>query len=391
MPITNTYEKSESSSKKWKPWKNLTKEEKQEWQKQKKDKLSQVKREFVEKIIETAQKEHHLPWESPNFLNFPKSLIKLEGIETYNKNHPTSTKDRNEGIYRGSNLIKLMMITDANHYTDSRWATYQHIKKIGGHVKKGEKGTPIFVYNPNGKKKNEKGEIVYKKDKNGNFILDENGKRIPEEIGIFTMQTVFNLCQAEGLKLEPEPQLSELALTDRNEKMDMIIANSEAPVKHDQYSGTERYYSLFNDEIHVPPVFMFKSMPAYYATVAHEMGHSTGHPQRCNRNMGGRFGSKSYAREELVAELTAVFLSRELGVKIPPKEMNNHAEYICSWDNKIKVLTEKPEELYAIINDAEKAAEYIKAHMLKEDTLNKKDTETEEKIEKQNTEKTNVA
>lgn len=381
MPITNTIEISDENQRqktKWKDWDEFTKEEKNAWKQQKKDKCADMKREFVEKIIGFAKEKQHFPWEEPNFLNFPKSLVRLESIEKFNKEYPENPKDRNEGIYRRGNLIKLSMITNEKGYTDSRWATFQHIKKLGGKIKKGEHGTTIWVYKPESRIRREKNpetgrlEVVYKKDKSGNFIRDKNGDRIPEKDSVLTTQTVFNVCQAEGLKLEPEPAFPALDAKGKCEKMEYIIAHSEASVKHDQYAGNGRYYSPLLDEVHVPPVELFKSMSAYYATVAHEIGHSTGHEKRCNRDLSGMFGSNSYAREEMVAELTAVFLSRELGVKIPPKEMDNHAEYIRNWDQNIKTLTEKPEELYAIINDAEKATEYIKTHMLKKELSQEK-------------------
>lgn len=370
MPITRTYEK-KSSRKKEK--KTLTKEERREFAEQKKEKIATMKREFVEKIIAVAKEKHHFPWEAPNFCNFPKSLDKLEKTEKFNEENSEHPQDINGSIYLGANLIRLSMIAEERGYSDSRWGTYEKIKSMKGHVKKGEKGTTIWYYKPDGPVRQGIDPItgkwgpLYKRDKDGEFLHDEQGEKIPERNPIFGTLVVFNVCQTEGLDLKPEPKLSELDAKDRCEKMENIIAHSEAPVKHDQYSGSGRYYSPLLDEVHVPPVEMFKSMSAYYATVAHEIGHSTGHEKRCNRDLSGSFGSNSYAREELVAELTAVFLSCKLGVKIPPKELDNHAEYIRSWDQNIKTLTEKPEEFYKIIADADKATKYIETHMLKKE------------------------
>lgn len=359
--------------------KALTKDEK-------KEKIAELKKEFVNKLLKFAKEKGHFPWQEPNFSNFPKRLAELEKIKKNNENQAAEPRNRNEAIYKGSNLIRLSMVADERGYSDSRWATFNFIKEHDGWVKAGETGTKVLHYSPPTPctKINSDGKLEYDyvKDEDGSYKLDKNGKKIIKmKPGSEKVFTVFNICQTEGLKLEPEPPMLKLDEKDKCPAMEIIIANSEAPVKHDQYTGFKRYYSPMLDEVHVPPVNMFKSISAYYATVAHEIGHSTGHSTRCNRDLSGSFGSSNYAREEMVAELTAVFLSCELGIKIPPKELDNHAEYMRAWDQEIKTLTEKPEELNKIINDAQKASDYIKEHMLEK---NLKQEKTVEQTPKEN-------
>lgn len=337
---------------------------------EKKEKIAKLKKEFVNKLLEFAKEKGHFPWQEPNFSNFPKRLAELEKIKKNNENQAAEPRGRNEAIYKGSNLIRLSMIADERGYSDSRWATFNFIKEHGGRVKAGEIGTKVLHYSPptpRTRLNKKTGEIEYEYEmvEGKGFKLNEKGEKIKKmRPGSEKVFTVFNVCQTEGLKLEPEPPMLKLDEKDKCPAMEKIIANSEAPVKHDQYTGFKRYYSPMLDEVHVPPANMFKSISAYYATVAHEIGHSTGHSTRCNRDLSGSFGSNSYAREEMVAELTAVFLSCELGIKIPPKELDNHAEYMRCWDQEIKTLTEKPEELNKIISDAQAASDYIKKHML---------------------------
>src|SRR4051812_14335681 len=79
--------------------------------------------------------------------------------------------------------------------------------------------------------------------------------------------------------------------------------------------GDRACYVPAVDCIMLPPFGAFEGPEHYYATRLHETGHWTGHPSRLNRDLSGRFGSRSYAGEELVAELTAAFLCAELGIE----------------------------------------------------------------------------
>ena len=72
----------------------------------------------------------------------------------------------------------------------------------------------------------------------------------------------------------------------------------------------------------------------YFATLFHEIGHSTGHESRLDRKFGNKFSNDDYAFEELVAELTAVFISGHTGLE--PTPASNHASYIKSWNKRFK-------------------------------------------------------
>ena len=355
----------------------FTPEQKKEYWEKKKKEIGQKKIDFVMSVIEYAKSNEHFPWEEPNFTIFPQSLYKLKQIEKYEQEHPDVKVPSKVAAYQGSNILKLYIYGKAAGYKDNRWITLPHIWKLGGKISDHDRkhaGVTIWVVNPEGTIKRKfnantgKLEIVYKKDeKTGEFLFDKNGNKIPERTMTISTQEVFNVEIVSGLNLPPMKKTKVLSETQNSPEMDSIISHSEAPVIHDQFYGFERYYSVDMDEIHLPPKEMFKSITAYYATVAHEIGHSTGHPSRLNRKFGNMFGDSKYAREEMVAELTSVFLSQELGVQIPQKEITSHQEYLRNWDAEINILTEKPEELYAIISDAEKATKYIKEHMLEKE------------------------
>ena len=369
MPITHTIEigKKRSKSKKTNWGKHSPEEIKEYYNKKALD--------FVKEILDKAKDGKRMPWESPNFIRLAKNLKTSNGIQKYNEAHPDAPKSELLSYYRGVNMLRLCMAMDRKGFTDSRFATETQIKELGGSIKPEERGnsTEIMVYKPIGSKytkwnpQTKQEEIVYKRDrKTKQFILDEKGQKIPQLITRPFVKTyqVYNATQIEGITLAPEKGLRELKENEKCPEMETIIANSEAKVYMDQGTGFKRYYSPALDEIHVPPVEQFKSQTSFYSTVAHEIGHSTGHPSRLKRDMCASFGEESYAREEMVAELTSVFLSQQLNIKIPQKEEQNHETYLQGWSSKIKYLEEKPMELYKIVADAQKATDYIRIHML---------------------------
>lgn len=93
------------------------------------------------------------------------------------------------------------------------------------------------------------------------------------------------------------------------------------------------FFSLEKDEITLPTPRQFKSQVAYYGTLFHELIHASGHPSRMNRatlivGMSDGFGSRAYAREELVAEIGGMILLEEAGFEPP---IDRHASYIKAW------------------------------------------------------------
>ncbi len=92
----------------------------------------------------------------------------------------------------------------------------------------------------------------------------------------------------------------------------------------------------------------------YYSTMLHEMTHSTMTPERLNREMGGRFGDPKYAKEELVAELTAAMISHSMG--FDSRITDNSAAYLDSW---IGVLKQEPKFIVSVMADVNKASDLI--------------------------------
>jgi antirestriction protein ArdC len=109
-----------------------------------------------------------------------------------------------------------------------------------------------------------------------------------------------------------------------------------------------------DDTVHIPPQPAFFEQINYYRTLFHELGHWTGHASRLNRDFSGTFGSKLYANEELVAELTAAFVCAALSIRPTVR----HADYLGSW---LKVLREDSRAIFRAASKASKAADFLLA------------------------------
>ena len=145
-----------------------------------------------------------------------------------------------------------------------------------------------------------------------------------------------------GLERRSEPE--------RLAAAEAVLGAWPVPVSH---GGDCACYWPEPDRIQLPERCAFDSDAAYFATWAHEGIHSTGHPRRLARDLGGVAGSASYAREELVAELGAVLLGDRLEIG---SDSANHAAYLSHW---VALLRASPRLLFQVLSEARKAADLI--------------------------------
>jgi antirestriction protein ArdC len=255
--------------------------------------------------------------------------------------NPTSDRP-----YRGGNALHLLAVGMKRGYGDPRWLTYKQASDHNWQVRKGEKGTQIEFWEiKRADKEDEKGEWSPDKDDGGNEPNDNNRRFIHR------IYTVFNASQIDGI---PPLEIKTHNNVDVIEAGERILANSGAKIEHDQVDRA--YYSRTDDDIHLPRRELFKDTAGYYGTALHELAHWTGHPKRLNRptlTESYRFGDPSYAKEELRAELTSIFLAAERGI---PHDPERHAAYVASW---IKALKDDKNEIFRAAQDASAAAEYI--------------------------------
>ena len=297
------------------------------------DKADAYHQQFAERIIK-ALKEGSAPWQKP--------WKPGERILPHNFG---SGRD-----YRGGNAMFLTMQALDRGYADPRWGGYRQIQESGGHVRKGEKGTPILYV--------EWRQQRTARDDQGKPVLDDAGKPklewVERDRPLVKVNYVFNVEQTEGLQLRslaavaPEWQ--------GHERAEAVMQGSGVRIDH--VAGDRAFYRPSEDRIVLPERSQFASQSAYTHTALHELGHATGHPSRLNRptlNDHGGFGSEDYAREELRAEIAAMMTGERLGVGHEPR---HGTAYVSSW---IKALENDPREIRAAAVDAQRMSDWLMA------------------------------
>ncbi|MCR1812103.1 zincin-like metallopeptidase domain-containing protein [Sulfurospirillum sp. hDNRA2] len=285
----------------------------------------------AEKIIE-ALENGTAPWVRP------WKGAELNSIRPYN---PTTNKP-----YKGINFVNLSIEQMNKGYNDPRWLTYKQAQAIGANVRQGEKGTPIQYWQFT--------EEITVLDENNKPILDQDGK--PQKMTVeldnpkVFYSTVFNANQIDGLpKIEISTENKKTF--EVIEEAEKILKNSNAKISHQ--AGNRAYYMPSTDSITLPQKEQFISEMAYYSTALHELGHWTGHSSRLDRDLTGSFGSKSYAKEELRAEIGSYMLCSNLSLDFDP---GNHNAYIKSW---VQNLQDQPNEIFKAASDAGKITQYL--------------------------------
>lgn len=234
--------------------------------------------------------------------------------------------------YSGFNLLLLSL----SPYNTPYFMTYGQAQKMGGNVKKGEKGTQITFW------------------KVGKY----EDKKTGEEKKSFLLRyyTVFNIEQIEGIDFDiPQIELSE---NERIQKAESILSAMPNPPQYEEILSGQAYYSPMADKIVMPKIEQFESSEFYYSVRIHETVHSTGHQSRLNREgitALGKFGDTNYSFEELVAELGSAFICQLTGIS-NDQTFRNSAAYIQSWLRKFR---NDPKMLYNAAKEAQKAVEYI--------------------------------
>lgn len=230
--------------------------------------------------------------------------------------------------YSGINRILLdpMFTGFASPY----WITFNQVSKHGGKVKAGSKSNIVCHYS------------MFEKQDNG----------VVRKIPVFRYYRVFNLEQTEGIQA---PKGSDVQVVPHNP-----IAQCEAvvngwqgkPIVEHATSG-RCYYTPSADRVTMMPLETFEKPEGYYATMFHELVHSTGHKTRLDRlTVGDR---SDYAEEELVAEIGSQFLCEHTGINNTELGENSGA-YIAGW---LKVLKNNPKMVVTCASKAQKAFEMI--------------------------------
>lgn len=215
--------------------------------------------------------------------------------------------------YHGINILVLGM----SGFNTPVWLTFNKARQLGGSVKKGEHGTPVILWK---------------------FIQAEKADGTDRTIPLLRVYTVFNLAQTEGV---PEPGWYE---NQKAMNADECFTPDELCEKIAEryelsggpkiaFGGERAAYSPAKDLVSMPEPKRFITPAEYYSTLFHELGHSTGHKNRLNRDtLVGHddFGPGSYSKEELIAEMCAATLLCH-AEQDDPRTMANAAAYCNHW------------------------------------------------------------
>lgn len=170
---------------------------------------------------------------------------------------------------------------------------------------------------------------------------------------------VFNAAQVDGYELPAEAELPENPLFDPIARAESFASATGARIEE---GGDRACFIPALDTIRMPERRRFTgtdtTTPAegFYSTLCHELTHWSGAKSRLDRDLSGRFGTESYAVEELVAELGAAFLCADLG--ITPEPRADHASYVKSW---LEVLKSDKKAVFTAASKASQAANWLQA------------------------------
>ena len=245
--------------------------------------------------------------------------------------HNASTRNR----YSGINIVILWDAVVSCGFSTNAFLTFRQALSLGGHVRKGERGTTVVYAKP--------------------FTPAEEKRRAEREgreaarIPMLKRFTVFNTDQCDDLPAEvcaPPPPIPD----------DLILPAADALIKATdadfRIGGNQAYYAPGLDYVQVPRPDAFPEPINWHRTAFHELGHWSGHGSRLDRDLSGGFGSVLYGREELVAEMAGAFICAAMGIEPTVR----HADYLGSW---LAIIREDNRAIVRAASAASRAADFI--------------------------------
>lgn len=318
---------------------------------------------FAEMLIEkikTIQGDWKKPWFTEGALAWPKNL--------------------SGRCYNGLNSFTLLMHCEKEGYKIPVFATFDRISNLNYSkdkqgalkpllgeennplpkvaVNKGEKSFPVFLTTFTCVDQETKEKISYQDYQN----LTEEEKKKYNVYPKMHVYNVFNIAAQTNLaEARPEiyKKLSDEYLHPENKQkelssftpLDKMIEQQSWICPIHPTHGDNAYYSIAKKTIVVPEKEQFRSGESFYGTLFHEMTHSTGAEEYFDRLKPSSFGSADYAREELVAEITAALVSQKYGMTKYVKE--DSLPYLKGW---LDTLKEDPSYIKTVLNDVKKAS-----------------------------------
>lgn len=267
----------------------------------------------TDRIIEELQK-GNIPWEKP-----------WTGVRSGAFNRISK---------KPYSLLNQMLLKHEGEY-----ATFKQWSELGGKIRKGEKSEIVVFWK------------IFEKEE-----INDKGEKEKVAIPLLRYINVFHISQVEGVEPLKQP-FNEVTPIEEADKI-IIDYITREHITFEEKASDKAFYSPSRDCVVVPMKEQYKHINEYYSTTFHELTHSTGHPSRLDRLKTGAvaaFGSETYSKEELVAEIGSATILNTLGIETA-KTFRNSAAYIQNW---LHVLQNDNKFIVSAASKAEKAVAYI--------------------------------
>jgi antirestriction protein ArdC len=239
--------------------------------------------------------------------------------------------------YRGVNVFLLAFTAYVKGYGSSYWLTFNQARERGGAVRKGEKSSLVVFWKT--------------------YETTDKQTREAVKVPVLRYYNVFNTSQIDGIEAPDAAKWEPIEFNAIDEAEKIAAGFAGGPVVgHD--GGQQAFYRPSTDSVHLPEQTRFASVEEYYSTLFHELSHSTGHSSRLDRKCDTEpkpFGSADYGKEELIAEMSAAFLSSAAGIQ--PRVIENQAAYLQGW---LKTIKGDKKLIISAAGAAQRSADWIR-------------------------------
>lgn len=235
---------------------------------------------------------------------------------------------------RPYSLLNQMLLKHTGSY-----GTFKQWQELGGHIRKGEHSEIVVFW---------KIQPIEE--------IKEDGTKTIKQIPLLRYYNVFHISQVDGVEVKEKPIVYIEPIEEAERIKEEYKTREHIEIR--EIVSNKAFYSPSGDYIQVPCKEQYTNIEEFYSTLFHEMVHSTGHKTRLDRLETGsnaHFGSETYSKEELTAELGSASLLNMLGIETP-KTFRNSSAYIQSW---LQVLRNDCKFIVSASSKAEKAVNYI--------------------------------
>lgn len=232
-------------------------------------------------------------------------------------------------------VLNQMLLQHSGEY-----ATFKQWTEARGHIRKGARSEIVTFW---------KMQLVEEEE--------EDGTKVKKQIPLLRYYNVFHISQVDGVEPKEKMELQEHEPIEEAERIKQEYIEREHLQIYEKITDKAFYTPTF-DYIEVPCKEQYEHIEEFYSTLFHEMVHSTGHYNRLNRLESGastRFGSATYSKEELTAEIGSAMILNRLGIETE-KTFKNSTAYVQNW---LQVLRNDNKFIISASSKSEKAVKYI--------------------------------